>query len=129
VLPTTQTIKASPQPTTVFSAPEHYPKYLVVLNAVYGAEKNAVLFERGTLVTDHGVRIVAGKMYWCRLCKHTWWFEEKKVGDVPACCNGCGSAVFDHPNPRMEKKTKIPLSTNIWQGAVLGARNSREWDF
>ena len=90
-----------------------------------------MLFERGTVRIAVGARIVADKQkitkrYHCRQCFHSWDFVENTIGDVPGHCSGCGSAVFDHPNPQREKiSRKAPPPSSVWEGAVLGC----EWDF
>jgi len=80
-------------------------------------------------VTVHGGKLEKiTRRYHCQQCLHSWDFVERTAGDVPGSCSSCGSSVFDHPNPRMEKKPRTPLASRVWEGSIIGPGRVKEWD-
>ena len=89
-----------------------------------------IVLSLGMLQTEVGARIVAGRSYRCKRCQHSWGYEEPQPGDVPGACPKCFDMNFDNAyKARGRDGNQKNWKTDVWEGAFLGERASREWDF
>ena len=80
----------------------------------------------GTLAEDPGSPET--RRYICKGCG-PFWFKESIVGDVPSRCGICFRYDFEKKESlKSIEGNKTKWNTNVFDGWLLNARATREWD-